>query len=218
MSKDKKPCSSCSKSLDLLPSGGSVKDVISNFIKNSQIIKPNIEHLFNSENIVYKMTSYLKTKLIKGKGVELVILQVISKYDVNTKKFELFNSFKSSQTTNKNEAEIMRNFFKNPTKYIDLKTVMVTIGELINSGNTGKSKALKSSNCCNSSDAKNDCNGVSQQQVTTYPQADYSTNYKCKCQLTGKTYCYSSNGCRDTNNCNPNPAPPQGVEYTGTTY
>ena len=81
MSTDKKPCSSCSTKLDLVPGDGSVKVVIKKFIKNSQIVKPRIEQLFNSKNNDYKMTSYLKTKpIINGKkiSVEIIILQVIS--------------------------------------------------------------------------------------------------------------------------------------------
>jgi hypothetical protein len=80
------------------------------------------------------MTSYLKTKLIKDK-VELFILQVISKYHVNKKKYVLFNWFKApSQTTNETESAIMLKFFNNPTNYFDLKLVMFTIGSLGGSG------------------------------------------------------------------------------------
>jgi hypothetical protein len=219
MSKDKKPCSSCSNILTLLPS---VKDAINKFIKNSQTIIAKFEQHFNSQNDRYKMTSYLKTKPIKGKttSVELFILQVISKYDVNTKKFVLFNWFKApSQTTTETESEIMLKFFNNPTNYFDLKLVMFTIGKLISLGKTEKSKApLKSStNCCSSSNSKNDCYGTSQQQLQSYKQADGSTNYKCECVFTGKITCYSGdNGCNKTNNCNPDPAP-VGMVYLGQT-
>jgi hypothetical protein len=223
MSKDKKPCSSCLNSLDLAPSINKVKDAINKFTKNSQTIIAKSEQHFKSQNDRYKMTSYLKTKPIKDK-VELFILQVISKYDVNTKKSVLFNWFKApSQTTNETESVIMLKFFNAPTNYFDLKLVMFTIGKLISSGKTEKSKALKSStNCCQHPSGVNYCFG---QQMTTnqYPQTnpntgETSTNYKCNCS--GNSYCYSGDsGCQQINcdDVNPNPTPPIDMIYVGQT-
>lgn len=226
MSKDKKPCSSCSKSLDLLPSGGSVKDVISKFTKNSQTVKPRIEQLFNSENNDYKMTSYLKTKpIINGKkiSVELVILQVISKYDRITKKYVLFSWFISTQTLHKDEKEIFLKFFKNPTKYINLKIAMTIIGELITNNNlkiTPKPKSTapltSSSNCCNKDMS---CPCYKYQFTTTYyynlvdASGYYYTNYQYICDFGQKCYTTVNGDCQSIN-CND--VKTYGVTYTGT--
>jgi hypothetical protein len=224
MSKDKKPCSSCPKDLDILPSNTPVEDVIKNFIKNSQTVKPKIEQLFNSENINYKMTTYLKTKQIiidKKISVEITILYVISKYDSLTKKYNLFSWFISTQILDKNEKDIIQKFFKNPTKYINLKISMIIIGELININNNVKIKPKlqsktqpKSSNCCQQK--RDQCLGTS---VATYTyESNGSTNYKCVCENGcwedgSNTICYSGGNCEQIN-CSTS----TGVTLTGQIY
>jgi hypothetical protein len=217
MSTDKKPCSSCSTKLDLVPGDGSVKVVIKKFIKNSQIVKPRIEQLFNSKNNDYKMTSYLKTKpIINGKkiSVEIIILQVISKYDTITKKYVLFSWFISTQTLHKDEKEIFLKFFKNPTKYINLKIAMIIIGKLITNNNlkiTPKSQSTEPlSNCCNQ-DPLCPCNGIPNTITYAYPQSNGYIDYEYEC-IFGQTCYTTENGCKSIS-CSDVAA---GVTYTGT--
>jgi len=220
MSKDKKPCSSCSKNVDL-PSNASVEDVIKIFKDKAQTVQPRMGQLFESNGKKYKTNTILKitpTTVDKKTSTVIDVLFILSKFDHKTKTYIQNNWFTSTQTSTINDPELLQNFFTNPTKYIDLRQVMSIIGKLIKQNKNVKSQSQsKSASCCEET-SNNYCT-TGNINTYNYPQSDGTTNYECKCKggfwtkSGNQIDCYNKNGgnCKTINCDNV-----EGVTYTGS--
>jgi len=209
MSKDKKPCSSCPKSVDL-PLNGSIKDVIKIFKDKAQTVEPRIGQQFESNGIGYRMKSIFKTNSIpNGKNIstELLTLNIIYKFDEKTKTYKQNSWFTSSETTTKNLS--LPGFYNNPTQFINMKNAMINIGIITANSNSknvkSKSKSQsKGTDCCDNAD----CGGVLIKNTYSQNGLKY---FNCYCTTNDKTNCYTrdeDDNCTSIN-CN---------EYNGVTY
>jgi hypothetical protein len=226
MSKDKKPCSSCSKNVGLETSSkGSVQDAIKKFKSKGQTAESSTSQLYTSNDDTYRGTQILKTQTInndKKTITELTILNIISKLDKNTKKYKDFGAYTSSSSSTLSAKEIFEKFPAGAVEFINIPKEMITIGQLIyNSKNKNLTPKSKSADgCCRNGVC--DSFNVSTDDYTETKDGITTKYYKCTCKNgrweNGKsTKCWKkTNGDCKNMDCKEYNPPSDPVTYVGT--
>ena len=231
MSKDKKPCSSCSKNVESKTSKtsiskGSTQDDITNFKKGAQTVESPLAQKYTSSNDKYRTTHIVKTLPIKdNKNIitKIIMLNILYKFNKTTKTYKNFATFQTTENSTSSEREIFQKFPSNSTPFVNIPKQMTIIRQLISKNNNSKSKSqLKSASGCCQNGICSTNNVTTQQYDTINSDGVNTTHYKCTCNdgwwdLNGKqNVCWTKQdgySCNTTNCDNYNPP---SLTYVGT--
>ncbi len=238
MPKDKKPCSSCSKNVESKTSisKGSVQDDITNFKRGARTVESPIAQNYISNGDRYRTTHLAKTQPINDNKkiiTKIIMLNILSKLDPKTNKYQPIGAFQTTQPSNLSERAIFQDFPSKSTSSVNIPVQMNAIGQIIYMSNSpnpnpkskSQSQSKSADGCCQHDICST--NDVTTQQYSTTNNGITTNHFKCTCNdkegIPGRwdsnnkqNLCWTKQdgySCYTTGCGNYNPPP---LTYTGT--